>query len=127
MKNIETYFDDELQSVIWEINGFVSFDDFVTIAKQTHLLRSANNSNKQLNNIKNMKVLSKEIQAWIDKEYFPKAKNSGLKYFAFVVPDNTFGKLSMTTVNNNASKKYNMEIEYFDNEQLAKDWLNSKN
>ena len=127
MKNIETYFDDELHAVIWEINGFVSFDDFVTYAKQTHSLRSINNSTKQLNNIKNMKVLSKEIQSWIDKEYFPRAKRSGLKYFAFVVPDNTFGKISMTTVNDNASKKYNMEIEYFDNEQLAKDWLNTKN
>jgi hypothetical protein len=74
-----------------------------------------------------MKVLSKEIQDWIDVTYFPSAKESGLKHFAFIVPKNTFGKLSMEKVNADASKLYEMQIEYFNDENEASRWLNSIN
>ncbi len=125
MKNTKVHFDSALNSVIWEINGFVSYEDFKTAGKLTHTLRMKHKTNKQVNNIKDMKVLSKEIQDWIDGTYFPEAKESGLKHFAFIVPKNTFGKLSMEKVNADASRLYEMEIEYFNNADEASRWLNS--
>ena len=125
MKNTNAYYDSELKSVIWDIKGFVSFEDFKTVGSSTHTLRKTYKVNKQMNNVKNMKVLSKEIQDWIDGVYFSEAKESGLKYFAFVVPKNTFGKLSMEKVNKDASKLYEIDIEYFNDENEAKIWLNS--
>ena len=126
MKNTETLYDSSLQVVVWQIEGFVSFEDFKIAGSQTHDLRKKHKANKQLNNIKSMKVLSKDIQDYIDGVYFKEAKESGLKYFAFVVPENTFGRLSMDAVNMEASEKYGMEIEYFDSEKLALSWLSSK-
>jgi len=126
MKNTNAHYDSTLNAVIWEINGFVSFEDFKTAGKLTHTLRKKHRTNKQINNIKDMKILSKEIQDWIDGVYFPSAKESGLKHFAFIVPKNTFGKLSMEKVNADASKLFNMEIEYFNNANEAAKWLSTK-
>ena len=125
MKNTSAHYDSVLNAVIWEITGFVSLEDFKAAGKMTHTLRKKHNTDKQVNNILDMKVLSKEIQNWIDGIYFPEAKESGLKHFAFIVPKNTFGKLSMEKVNSDASKLYNMEIEYFNDESEASKWLNS--
>ena len=127
MKNTNAYFNSALNSVIWEINGFVSFEDFKKAGNLTHTLRKKHKTDKQINNILDMKVLSKEIQNWIDSTYFPDAKESGLKHFAFIVPKNTFGKLSMEKVNADASKIYEMEVEYFNNLDEATRWLNSIN
>jgi len=125
MKNTNAHYDSALNSVVWEINGYISYEDFRTVGKMTHMLREKYKTDKQINNILDMKVLSKEIQDWIDSTYFPDAKESGLKHFAFIVPKNTFGKLSMEKVNSDASRLYDMEIEYFNNSGEASSWLNS--
>ena len=126
MNNTTTIYNSDLDIVIWTISGFVNLNDFKEAANNTHQLRKKHNASKQINDINNMKVLSNEIQEFIDKSYFPDAKNSGLKYFAFVVPENTFGKLSMENVNKGASEKYNMDIKYFNSQEKAIEWLNAK-
>ena len=126
MNNTTTIYNSDLDIVIWTISGFVNLNDFKEAANNTHQLRKKHNTSKQINDINNMKVLSNEIQEFIDKSYFPDAKNSGLKYFAFVVPENTFGKLSMENVNKGASEKYNMDIKYFNSQEKAIEWLNAK-
>jgi len=126
MNNTTTIYNSDLDIVIWTISGFVNLNDFKEAANNTHQLRKKHNTSKQINDINNMKVLSNEIQEFIDKSYFPNAKSSGLKYFAFVVPENTFGKLSMENVNKGASEKYNMDIKYFNSQEKAIEWLNAK-
>lgn len=126
MNNTEAYYDSELHAVIWKIKGFVTLNDFIKVSDETHSLRKDNKSNKQLNNISDMKVLSADVQSYIENTYFVKAIESGLKYFAFVVPDNTFGKISMEKVNMGAKEKYGIDIKYFNSEDKAKEWLNSK-
>ena len=126
MSNTRTYFEKEIKAVVWEIDGFVSPEQFKEVGAETHILRSKNYTKKQLNNIQSMKVLSKEIQLWIDDVWFPAAKKSGLTHFAFVVPNDTFGKVSMDAVNKDAKAKYDINIEYFHDENKAKEWLISQ-
>ena len=126
MNETKTYFSNELKAVVWEINGFVTTEKFKEVGSETHNLRRKHFVQKQLNNIQDMKVLTKDIQNWIDDVWFPTAKNNGLKYFAFVVPNDTFGKVSMDAVNKDAKEKYGIDIEYFSNEESAKQWLISK-
>jgi hypothetical protein len=70
-----------------------------------------------------MKILTSETQVWIDEVWFPKAIISGLKHLAFIVPDDTFGKASMDIANADVKEKYGINIEYFTNEELAKQWI----
>ena len=126
MQNSETYYNEDLEGVIWKITGDISYFDFRSVAEITHLLRERNSSSKQINNIISLEFLSDEIIEYIYSVYFPRAIESGLKYFAFVIPDNNTGKQSMNIANKGAAKKYNIEIEYFSNKSEAFAWLKSK-
>ena len=126
MKESKSYFSSELNTVVCEIEGFLNTEKFMEFGLESNELLKKHSVYKQLNNIKNMKVLTKNIQDWIDEVWFPKAKISGLKYLAFVVPNDTFGKVSMNTVNADATTKFGIGIEYFTDEEQAKQWLVSQ-
>lgn len=126
MKETKSYFSNELEAVVLELNGFLKTEQFIEFALESNDLRKKHSVYKQLNNIQNMKVLTKDIQDWLEDVWFPEAKISGLKYFAFIVPKDTFGRSSMDTVNANATAKYGINIEYFTDEELAKQWIVSQ-
>lgn len=123
MDTKKIYYDKEIRSAVGVFEGFMSFENFKELAIQVNELRSKNFSKKQLNNVKDMKVLTQEVQKWIKEFWFPKAQASGLKHMAFVVPENTFAKMSMEAVNSNADQ---IEIRYFGNLTEAKNWLAAK-
>jgi len=125
MNNTITFFDEKIGATIWEIAGIANVHYFKTVSEITHVLRKSNNSIKQINCIKDMKVLSDEILDFIKNEYFAMAKKSGLKYFAFVIPNNEEGLYSMEYANKGASK-WGIDIKYFNKKSDAINWLNSK-
>ena len=126
MNTTITFFDDEIGAAIWEIAGVASFHYFKTVSEITHVLRTTNNSVKQINCNKSMEMLSDEILDFIKEEYFQKAKESGLKFFAFVIPKNNEGQSSMEIANTGAAEKWGIRIEYFTNRKEAVEWLASK-
>lgn len=73
-----------------------------------------------------MDILTMQTNTYLKKEWFPAAKKLGLKYFAFVISKNDYGKLSTDNANRGASKEFDMEIQYFDDMMSARTWLNSK-
>ncbi len=107
--------------------GFLTPDEFKTVANQLLGILESKRLKKQLNDIKLMKVLKPEVQEWLNTDWFPRAQKIGLKYFAFVVPDDIFGKMSMDGANKNAPNAFGIEIQYFNNLESAKTWLISKN
>jgi hypothetical protein len=126
MKESGAFYDQETKAAIGMFKGFLTTDKFKSIAEELHEIRKKNNLSKQLNNIEDMKVLTQEVQTWLNDVWFPKAKTTGLKHFAFVVPKDIFGKVSMESANSDSSATQGIEIEYFDDENKAKAWLKSK-
>jgi len=130
MKENETstaLYDIKTNAAIGTFIGFLSPDEFKTIAIQLLNIIDAKKLKKQLNDVKRMKVLKPEVQEWLNTIWFPKAKSIGLRYFAFVVPDDIFGKLSMEGANKNATDAFGIEVQYFNSLDNAKNWLISKN
>lgn len=126
MTESRAFYDNANGVAIGHFNGFVTTDRFKQIAEELHDLRKKHNSAKQLNNIENMKVLTPEVQKWLNDVWFPKAKLTGLKYFAFVVPKDIFGKVSMENANKDTSKTGGIELQYFQTEAAAFEWLKTK-
>lgn len=120
-------YDQSTNAAIGTFIGFLSPDEFKLVANQLLNILETKKIKKQLNDIKQMKVLKPEVQEWLNTEWFPKAQKIGLRYFAFVVPDDIFGKMSMDGANKNASKVFDIEIQYFNTVENAKKWLISKN
>jgi len=126
MDSKTSYYDADTKAAIGIFKGFIKSDEFKSIAENLHQIRIDNKSNKQLNNIEDMKVLTEDIRVWLKDVWFPKAIETGLNYFAFVVPKDIVGGLSMKEANKEAQSVPNMEIKYFDNETSAREWLKSK-
>ncbi len=126
-KTSNAVYDSRTNAAIGTFVGFLTPDEFKTIANQLLGILETKRLKKQLNDIKLMKVLKPEVQEWLNTDWFPKAQKIGLKYFAFVVPDDIFGKMSMDGANKNAQNTFGIEIQYFNNLDAAKNWLISKN
>lgn len=126
MKDSGAYYDNEIKAAIGIFSGFLTSDRFKEIANELHDIRKKNFSSKQLNNISDMKVLTQDVQKWLNDVWFPKAKVTGLKHFAFVIPKDVFGKMSMESANADTKTTAGIEIQYFDDDNKAKEWLKSK-
>jgi len=126
MTESKAFYDATCKTAIGHFVGFIKPEEFKKIAEELHELRRKNFSCKQLNNIEEMKVLTADIQKWLNDVWFPKAKQTGLKYFAFVVPKDVFGKMSMENANKNTTNEFGIDIQYFQSEASAKAWLNTK-
>ncbi|HNV53490.1 MAG TPA: hypothetical protein PLH91_00145 [Tenuifilaceae bacterium] len=125
-KTTNAVYDSRTNAAIGTFVGFLTPDEFKTVANQLLGILETKRLKKQLNDIKQMKVLKPEVQEWLNTDWFPRAQKIGLKYFAFVVPDDIFGKMSMDGANKNAQNAFGMEIQYFNNVDAAKNWLISK-
>lgn len=126
-KATNAVYDSRTNAAIGTFVGFLTPDEFKAVANQLISILETKRLKKQLNDIKQMKVLKPEVQEWLNTDWFPRAQKIGLKYFAFVVPDDIFGKMSMDGANKNAQNAFGMEIQYFNNLEAAKNWLISKN
>ena len=126
-KATNAVYDSRTNAAIGTFVGFLTPDEFKAVANQLLGILETKRLKKQLNDIKQMKVLKPEVQEWLNTDWFPRAQKIGLKYFAFVVPDDIFGKMSMDGANKNAQNAFGMEIQYFNNLDAAKNWLISKN
>ena len=118
-------YDKATNCALLSFRGFLTTQEFIAIAEQGHTLRLQYNSNKQLNDIEDMAVLTQDIQKYLKDIWFPKAVKTGLKYFAFVIPKNALGMMSMKGANTEADKT-GIDIKYFDSLSEAKKWLISK-
>ena len=73
-----------------------------------------------------MKVVTQEDQAWVAKEWSPKARVAGLRYSALIVPKSALAKLSLARmITTNQADAGAGKIEHFDNIEAARSWLRS--
>lgn len=126
MNESKAFYDNATGAAIGHFAGFLNPDEFKKIAEELHVIRRNYNSKKQLNNIEQMRVLTADVQKWLNDVWFPRARLGGLKYFAFVVPKDVFGKMSMENANKDTTRTDGIEIQYFQTETDAKAWLKSK-
>jgi hypothetical protein len=119
-----SYYDEGDRIAVGVFKGFIQKEDFVRIAEELQDLRFRNNSCRQLNICEEMMVLSCDILKWLNDVWFPKALTTGLKCFAFVIPRDLYGRLSMDRANRSFDKLPGLEIRYFDSENEARQWLN---
>ncbi|MCK5171007.1 MAG: STAS/SEC14 domain-containing protein [Bacteroidales bacterium] len=117
------FIDQECNAVKAIFDDYIKEDDFKKFA--TDILNKVQTSGKKklLYDTRGLKVMSQVIQDWIKEFWFPKANKLGISHMAFIVPENIFGKISMEQTNNKKEKNGNIEIQYFNSENSAKEWI----
>ena len=120
------YYDSNINAAVGTFIGYFSLEKFITMANDLLKILETKIINKQLNDFSEMKILNPEIQIWLNTKWFPKVQLFGLKYFAFVIPEDFLGKQSMEQANAYASETLGIEIQYFTSIYDAKSWLTDK-
>jgi hypothetical protein len=118
------YFDEKLNSVIMEWNGYATSEKFKEGTELMLNLLVKHNANKVLADIKNMTLIGSEEQKWLEKSFIPRAIEFGFKAVAMIKPDNYFNKVAVETVSYKVNKE-KLNISFFDNVTEAKEWLSS--
>lgn len=116
------YFDDEINSVVMEWDGYATSVQF---KEGTELMLNTliqNHSFKVLADIKDMTLIGMEDQEWLNTHFLPRAIKFGFKAIAIVKPDNFFNKVAVESVSYKVDKD-KLAISFFDNVTEARQWL----
>ena len=75
---------------------------------------------KIISDAKQQKVIQFEDLEWMKYFVIPGMINSGVEYFAIVIPENPFGKLAMKSFAEAANE---ITVNLFEDLQSAKEWM----
>lgn len=82
------------------------------------------NSTLYLADISRAKVIPLADQNWLISDWTPRAYEVGLRKIAFIVPTDVITQMAMNRVNRMIAKE-TVEVNHFDNEVEAINWLKS--
>ena len=117
------YFDKDLNCVVMEWDGYATSKQF---KQGTELMLNTliqNSCSKVLADIKDMKIIAMEDQQWLNEEFLPRATSFGFKAIAIVKPDYYFNQVAVETISYKVDKD-KLTINFFDNIEEARNWLN---
>jgi hypothetical protein len=119
------YIDQQLGALVAVFDDFMKPEEFKRRCNRTLELVKETSLTKVLVDTRELKVMVQENQRWIDEVWYPDAMRAGLRYMAFIMPEDFFGKISVETSNRRVVREGVIQVHYFDVEQLARDWLKS--
>jgi hypothetical protein len=119
------YIDPELKALVAVFDDFMKPEEFKRRCNKTLALVKETGINKVLVDTRNLKVMVQENQRWIDEVWYPDARQVGLRHMAFVMPEDFFGKISVEISNRRVVREGVIQVHYFDEVKLARDWLKS--
>jgi hypothetical protein len=118
MENKEYYFDNDLGSTVAEYKGFMNLDEFKKISNGAQIIRKTKKGSSLVIKVEDLKVLSKDIQSWINESFMPdRIKEGTLTSMIFIVPRSAIATLSMKSVN---SKIEGVKMHYVGSMHSAK-------
>lgn len=120
-KFVEISFDDENRIITAQWIGYLRLDDVKTGCKRMTEFVSKNRVTKHISNQRELKVLSKEVQAYLAEDWFPEVVGVGLKKLAVLISSDIFAQATVSSVNTKAG---NLQICTFHSETDAIAWLN---
>lgn len=122
MENV--LFDPTNKTVMGTFKGFLETTEHKAIGNEVLNVALKNRTTKLIIDTSKLQVIRKETQQWIEKDWFPRASGTGIRYMAFIIPSDALGKMSTQSVNQKAGS---IEIQYTDSIESAKKWISSKN
>ena len=122
VKVYDIAFDTEIDCVVMEWNGYATSRQF---KEGTELMLNTllhHKASKVLANIKDMTLIGKEDQDWLDSDFLPRATRFGFKAIAIIKPHHYFNKVAVESISYKVDKE-KLLINFFENVEDARDWL----
>lgn len=119
---VEVYYDETLDSVVLEWEGFVSDDPFREAMDAAIELARERNAIKMLGDSREMGTLDQEDQEWSFTDWAPRAEEVGLEHLAVVYPESVVAAMSVDNVIE-ATEGDDIERTVTDSRDEAEAWL----
>lgn len=117
-------YDNEIKAVVCIWKGYSNSREFREGTEEYLSFLVQMQASKMLVDLKEMILIGKEDQDWMDNSYLPKAIDEGLKAVAVVQPNYYFNKVAVESI----LFKLNMrpvQVNYFKAFDEAKEWLSN--
>lgn len=118
------YFDKDLKAVVGIWKGYATSTQFREGTEEQLAVMVANQTTKMLVDLKEMVLIGKDDQDWMDKSYIPKSIENGLKSVAVIQPDYYFNKVAVDSIIFKINKQ-ELRVNYFNSFGEAQEWLQS--
>ncbi len=119
--NVRVGWDEEVKSVYIRWDGFAYGEEMRLYLDKLLQVVKEKKASKELANLQNQRMTSREDGEWIVKNWLPRARAAGLKYAAFVIPKSEHAKDSFNKMMEQSDKEYHEA--FFESEEAARDWL----
>lgn len=116
------YFDADINAVVMEWDGYATSQQF---REGTELMLNKlihHKTTKVLADVKDMVLIGREDQEWLNRQFLPRAIGFGFKSIAMIRPEHYFNKVAVESVSYKVDKD-KLAIHFFDNMDEAKEWL----
>lgn len=117
---ITVTWDASSQAVLVLIRGYVEGETLYLPCNRAIDLMIARRSSRLITDSREMKALTQKDQQWIDADWRPRARASGLRRNAILLPKSAVAKLSVAAI----VKKFDeIQFGYFSELDEARAWL----
>ncbi len=121
-KVYQIYYDNLVDAVVMEWRGYATSEEFKagTELMLENLIK--NKTFKVLADIKDMTIIAREDQEWLNTEFLPRATELGFKVIAIVKPDHYFNRVAVESISYKVDKN-KLAINFFETVAQARTWL----
>lgn len=114
------------ETLVVQTSGYVQFDYSKEFMDKALGLLIENHASKWLGDQRNAFTMGKELQDWLENDWFPRAVKGGLKKMAVVIPDNIIQQNVIKRATDKGTSTGPIESKTFSGYKEAVEWLNSK-
>ncbi|MDJ1467267.1 STAS/SEC14 domain-containing protein [Xanthocytophaga flava] len=124
-KVYSTHFDSELDSVISIWKGYSTSIQFREGTEEMLGIIESNRTQKVLVDLKEMVLIGKDDQEWMDRSFLPSAIEKGMKIVAVVQPDYYFNKVAVESIVYKINQQL-LTVNFFKTIEDARVWLKNE-
>lgn len=116
------HWDSQINAVWMEWKEFIDGSAFRSGLDTGLALLTQKKTGRWLADLRNLGPVTPEDQKWSNEDWFPRALSGGIRWMALVAPRKVVAQMSVRTIMSKVNDK-NLTTAYFDELELAKQWL----
>jgi len=119
--NLVFHLSDSVMEINWK--GFIDYDSYRNILHETLNAVVERDIKKIIFNATELEALTDENREWTYNHWFAKAKENDIDTFAFIMPKDIFGEVSLKMISEEVVKRYKVKKKFFKTPQEALTWI----
>lgn len=116
------YYDDEYDCIVMNWTGYATSKQFREGTELMHEKLIQHKCTKVLADIKEMFLIGREDQKWLEVNFVPRVIRSGMKTLVIVNSIHYFNKVAIETITSKVDKNH-LDIQFFNETSEALLWL----